>query len=337
LSDAGRAAADGMMLGWVAVKVAATQVSVWSSRITARGLMLTAGYVAAASFLIYAGMTANRTFGMAPFPPRAESAKVDEPRDPSRRLAQAIAGSMGGAIAVDPGTGASTTSPGRVIQSVTEVPDPSAVPAIPAPESVIASLPSLDTPGRTQSAPDTEKTRPISPKNLATEADDLLSRGKVEETIVLIESRLQSIPAVSRPGLQTILARARHMQGERFLNQGKFTDAIKSYEAAVELEPKDANYRLYLGNAFYHYATRLKDKQEQSLPRFREAASSVEQATKLAPNNFFAHHRLALIYEALKRPQDARKAWQAVIKHAPAGSQSAQAADRALKRLPRRG
>ena len=81
------------------------------------------------------------------------------------------------------------------------------------------------------------------------------------------------------------------------LQMGKRTDAIASFEKAVDLNPKNSYARNNLGLALIY------DK------RFDEAADMLEQAVELEPVEAYMWNNLGMAYEQLDRLDDARVAY----------------------------
>jgi cytochrome c-type biogenesis protein CcmH/NrfG len=172
---------------------------------------------------------------------------------------------------------------------------------------------------------------------LVAQARKLIDDGQSARAVELIEAALARVPSVSRTGVQAVLADALVAEGNIAIKAERVAEAIAAYRRATELAPKTARNHLYLGNALYHDASRLKAEGGRSLDRFKEAAKAVEQAVKLSPKDYISHHRLAMIYQELGRNRDARSSWQAVLRYAPADTPSASAADKALKALSPQG
>jgi tetratricopeptide (TPR) repeat protein len=75
----------------------------------------------------------------------------------------------------------------------------------------------------------------------------------------------------------------------------------KQYTARIRKSPKNYNFRIVLGNLLM----RLK--------QHREAAAAFEGAAKLKPGKYLAHYRLAAAHRKLKKPEEARKAYEASL------------------------
>lgn len=125
---------------------------------------------------------------------------------------------------------------------------------------------------------------------------------------------LLSLFAVSARASETPAEAATRAAGE-----GRYEDAVASFEEAVRLEPKNASLHLGLGLAY------------QSVKRYRDATLTLEKAAALAPESADARYSLGLLYEAAaadpaitgepKTPASAAKlrrkavsAWEAVLK-----------------------
>jgi tetratricopeptide (TPR) repeat protein len=193
--------------------------------------------------------------------------------------------------------------------------------------------------GKTQPAPATP-TKTLTAqqtRELVAQARKQIDDGQSAQAIQLIEAALPRVPSISKAAVQAVLADALVAEGNAAIKAERVAEAIAAYRRATELAPNTARNHLYLGNALYHDAVRLKAEGGRSLDRFKEAAKAVEQAVKLSPKDYVAHHRLAMIYQELGRHRDARSSWQAVLRNAPPDSVSAIAADKALKALSPKG
>jgi tetratricopeptide (TPR) repeat protein len=103
-----------------------------------------------------------------------------------------------------------------------------------------------------------------------------------------------------------------------YFDAEKFDDAIKWYEAAFKLNPKDVNVSTDLGVAYYY--TNNPDK----------ALEQLDLSLKLDPKHAKTLLNIGIVKAFAKQDLDgASKAWQQVIQLAP-GSPEAQAAKRAL-------
>ncbi len=85
------------------------------------------------------------------------------------------------------------------------------------------------------------------------------------------------------------------------LQNGHRTDAIASFEKAVELNPQNSYAHNNLG------LTLIYDKQ------FEEAVDELEQAVELEPVEAFMWNNLGMAYEHLDRLQEARDAYSNAI------------------------
>lgn len=122
--------------------------------------------------------------------------------------------------------------------------------------------------------------------------------------------------------LPAAFARAAETPAEaatRASGEGRYQDAVTSFEEAVRLEPKNGSLHLGLGLAY------------QSVKRYRDAAGALEKAAELSPESADARYSLGLLYEAAaadpaimgepKTPEAAAKfqrkavsAWEAVLR-----------------------
>ncbi len=90
-----------------------------------------------------------------------------------------------------------------------------------------------------------------------------------------------------------------------FVQAGKLPEAIKEFNRAVEIRPRDP--RAYLGLAEIHI-----DKK-----RFHKARSPLKKAIKLAPKTALYHVRLADVYRAEKRWEEALDEYKTGVKLDP--------------------
>jgi tetratricopeptide (TPR) repeat protein len=330
---------SGLAAATAATGTAAHQAASQLRRITARGILLTGSYILCSSYAVYSVATAHHQFGI-PLPIVQDTRAASVSRNPHPASSTAF-----NRLSFDPSLVAPTTHKSA---SPPESANPADQKKSKAPTSDIQAsfggtglntLPPLSASYDREQVTETASapSRTMNVQALAKDAQQLLDQGQANQAIELLLAALPKVPSVSRPGFEALLARAHDLEGGRLLNLKQISEAISAYQAAVELTPKESAYHLHLGNAYYHDAQRMKDQRRQSLDRYKQGALAVEQAVKLAPKDFLAHHRLALIYEALGRTAEARKAWRNVLQHAPGTSTSAQAADRALKRLSRSG
>ncbi len=75
----------------------------------------------------------------------------------------------------------------------------------------------------------------------------------------------------------------------------------KQYAKRIKRSPKNYNFRIVHGNLLM----RLK--------KYSEAVTSFQGAAKLKPKKYLAHYRLAAAYRKLKKPEDARKSYEASL------------------------
>jgi tetratricopeptide (TPR) repeat protein len=81
--------------------------------------------------------------------------------------------------------------------------------------------------------------------------------------------------------------------GNAFIMEGKTQDAIRQYEQALELNPKDPNVPINLATALLHAG------------RFKEAIGHFEQALRIDPEDALAHYNLGVALVKLGQPKQA--------------------------------
>ena len=84
-----------------------------------------------------------------------------------------------------------------------------------------------------------------------------------------------------------------HEQAVRAMQQGEVSQALEAIENAVAMSPRDAGYRLYLGDVYMRSG------------RFEAARASFADVLELDPANIRAGLSLSLMHVALGRPQAA--------------------------------
>lgn len=97
-------------------------------------------------------------------------------------------------------------------------------------------------------------------------------------------------PAAARISPQAIEANER---GDFYFNEGRYEEAIASYQRAIKLYPRYEEAYLGLGDAY------------KELKRYEEAVGAYKQAIKLKPNYADAFNGLGDVYEALGRQTEA--------------------------------
>jgi tetratricopeptide (TPR) repeat protein len=127
--------------------------------------------------------------------------------------------------------------------------------------------------------------------------------------------------------------------GMEYYEQGKFDEAIAEFQAAIELEPDNANAHRNLGTAYgeqgkwekaataYEQAIRLDPDFGEAygdlvaayaaLGRLEEAIATGEKAIELAPNYAMAHNNLGIAYDEQGRPDEAIAEWEEAIRINP--------------------
>ncbi|HYP12745.1 MAG TPA: tetratricopeptide repeat protein [Bryobacteraceae bacterium] len=135
---------------------------------------------------------------------------------------------------------------------------------------------------------------------------------------------------------------------------GAVKEAIKSYEAAVELDPGSAGAWLNLGTIFFnarqlgraetYYKRSLEADAEYALAHFnianlydergdhKKALLHYQHAVRLVPTYSDAHYNLALLYQGSGRVMDAVRHWKHYLKLDPGSSWGA-IARRELEKL----
>jgi tetratricopeptide (TPR) repeat protein len=92
--------------------------------------------------------------------------------------------------------------------------------------------------------------------------------------------------------------------GILYRQQGKLDQAIREYDAAIKLDPRDAWAYHNLG-----VAHRLRGS-------WVEAERAYLRAIELRPEQMDSHYNLAVLYELfLNRPEEALTQYQAVLSH----------------------
>ena len=101
-------------------------------------------------------------------------------------------------------------------------------------------------------------------------------------------------------------AGALHEQSRQALLQGKLTEAVDLIEQAVALSPRDAGYRLLLGDVYLRHG------------RFESASAAFADVLELDSSNERAGLSFALMQIALGRPQAAVAQLDSMVSHASA-------------------
>ncbi|EOD51666.1 Tetratricopeptide TPR-1 [Neofusicoccum parvum] len=105
-------------------------------------------------------------------------------------------------------------------------------------------------------------------------------------------------PTSPPPSSEPVDAEACKAAGNKFFKAKDYTKAIQEYTKAIEADPKSATYRSNRAAALI------------SANRFPEALEDCKTADDLEPNNPKILHRLARVYTALGRPQDALEVYE---------------------------
>ena len=132
---------------------------------------------------------------------------------------------------------------------------------------------------------------PHPPDTLAT-ARKLLDEKQYDKALKLAGLACRKMP--KRSGAWNTLGRVQ-------LQMGKRTDAIESFEKAVELNPKNSYAHNNLGLALIY------DK------RYEEAIDALEQAVEMDPVEAYMWNNLGMAYEQLDRLDDARVAYSNAV------------------------
>jgi tetratricopeptide (TPR) repeat protein len=162
-------------------------------------------------------------------------------------------------------------------------------------------------------------------------ADDYLARGRVDDAIDLLSSRLRSGKRTGPNNRHaTILAKAHNAKGTQLLERNRLVESVDQYQKAVELDPRNALYVLHLGNAYFYCATMLEIK---SSPKYyTKAIECLNRTIELDRKNVQAYQLLATIYEGLEKTSQARAALIRIREIAPSSHEARQAEQR-LKTL----
>lgn len=95
-------------------------------------------------------------------------------------------------------------------------------------------------------------------------------------------------------------------QGVEASGRERFSEAVKAFEMAAELDPSDADVQYNLGVAL------------ASRKQHRKAAEAFEGALRLRPDDAGTHYNLAVLYDRyLKRPDAVREHLEAYVRLAP--------------------
>jgi len=95
-------------------------------------------------------------------------------------------------------------------------------------------------------------------------------------------------------------------QGVETSGRERFSEAVKAFEMAVELDPSDADVQYNLGVAL------------ASRKQHRKAAEAFEAVLRLRPADAETHYNLAVLYDRyLKRPNAVREHLEAYVRLAP--------------------
>lgn len=99
-----------------------------------------------------------------------------------------------------------------------------------------------------------------------------------------------------------------HALGVFYLTQGKFEDAIKNLEKAIEIESSNAKYRNDLGTAYFEFAK--NGKAEKRLENFARANEEFTKAFEQDGKLFESLFNKGLVLEELNLPKQAEETWQ---------------------------
>ncbi len=124
-----------------------------------------------------------------------------------------------------------------------------------------------------------------SPAAAAESARDLLCAGRVDDAMASLQARLQTSPQD---------AEAHHLLSRAYLLVEEWNQAVKAAEQAVDLQPKNSNYHLWLGRAYGRKAENCNPFCAAGLAG--KVRSEFEKAVELDPNNTAARTDLAEYY-----------------------------------------
>jgi tetratricopeptide (TPR) repeat protein len=99
--------------------------------------------------------------------------------------------------------------------------------------------------------------------------------------------------------------RMHELRGEYFELQHAPEQALKEYQAAVQMRPDLASLHYALGDAYW------------KLSRLDNAAAEFRQAIKLAPQHFMAHYKLGMVLLDQNNPTDALKEFRTALSEQP--------------------
>jgi Flp pilus assembly protein TadD len=139
---------------------------------------------------------------------------------------------------------------------------------------------------------DDDEDEKVEPSKALAGARKLLADGNGEGAFRFAKIAVLRTP--KRSGAWNVLGRAQLLLGKR-------TEAIASFEKAVELNPESSYARNNLGLALIY------DKQ------FEQAVDSLEQAVELEPVEAYMWNNLGMAYEQLDRLDDARDAYDKAV------------------------
>lgn len=94
-----------------------------------------------------------------------------------------------------------------------------------------------------------------------------------------------------------------HDLADAYADQGCWSDAIKTYEAAIGLDPTDAVLHNSLGTV------------NEEAGKFFEAERAYQQAIVLSPKDSMAYYNLGTMYEEQRRTKEAVQAYEKCLKY----------------------
>lgn len=119
-------------------------------------------------------------------------------------------------------------------------------------------------------------------------------------------------------------AKAYFTLGQIHRKQNKLVDAEKMFESAIQhmgAEP-DADYYYQLGAVQAAQGEEAGVSVTEQEKKFNDAIASFQEAIKLNPNKFMAHHRTGVLYGKLDQPEKADAAFRSAITVNPKNSPS---------------
>jgi tetratricopeptide (TPR) repeat protein len=165
----------------------------------------------------------------------------------------------------------------------------------------------------------TSTSRPAAPVAQQAPAGSASGGSSSTRAAILDEARVNALKSVA--AREPSNATPRIELGNLYFDAERYDDAIKWYEEAVKLSPKDVNLNTDLGVCYYYV-----NQPDKALEQF-------ERSLKLDPKHAKTLLNLGIVKAFGKQDlQGASDAWQQVIKLAP-DSPEGQAAKRALDSL----